>query len=76
MSSIKDAIVVRPRGGNLTDADVKKFLRKTRDSGLMDELRAREGFDKPSVKRRQKRLMAIHRRKMEENPPIVKAQRN
>ena len=63
--SRRDLIEVRPRDGHLSDQDIRKFTKMFRDSGLRDELRERSGYDKPSIKRRKKRLRAIFRQQEE-----------
>lgn len=57
-----DAISVVPRPNETADSYVKRFTRKWRNSGLLDELLERKGYDKPSVKRRKKAARAAFRR--------------
>ena len=42
---------------------VKRLKKKVRNIGLIKELRSRQQFEKPSAKKRRKKLKAIYQRK-------------
>ena len=48
-------VTVVPRKNEHPDKLIKRFLRKFKKSGVLDELRDRRYYEKPSVKRRKKR---------------------
>lgn len=47
-------VIVRPRPGEPDDRLIKRFMKKTRNDGIINEVRLRQGYEKPSVKRRRK----------------------
>ena len=47
----------RPDDG---EALIRRFVRKVRDDGVLGEARGRLSYEKPSVKRRRKRLASVH----------------
>lgn len=47
------AIVVKAQPGEPVDSVIRKFNRKVQTENLMQEIRAREHYMKPSVKRQQ-----------------------
>jgi small subunit ribosomal protein S21 len=51
--------------GNVEKA-LRKFKKKVQDSGLLDELRARETFEKPTTERKRKKgaAKARHRKRV------------
>jgi small subunit ribosomal protein S21 len=56
------------RGINVTVKDneninqaLRRFKRKVEDSGLLDTLRAKEFYEKPTTKRKRKKSAAINR---------------
>ena len=51
---------------------VKRFIRKTKKSGIIDEAKEKRFFKKPSEKRREAKRRAIARQKKE----IAKAKKN
>lgn len=51
---------VTVRNGNV-DAALRIFKRKVKNSGLLEELKAREFFEKPSVKKSKAKKYAISR---------------
>jgi small subunit ribosomal protein S21 len=57
---------IKPRRNEPQDRLIKRFLKKTKKSGLIEELRNRRDYKKPSDKRRRARQKAIARRKKEE----------
>tara|TARA_A100001201_G_scaffold22409_1_gene25250 strand:- start:291 stop:491 length:201 start_codon:yes stop_codon:yes gene_type:complete len=42
---------------------VKRLKKKVRNIGLIKELRSRQQFEKPSAKKRRKKLKAVYQRK-------------
>ncbi len=53
-------IIVPVKDGENIERALKKFKRKFEKTGVVKELRARQQFDKPSVKRRLKMERAIY----------------
>lgn len=53
-------IVVPVKDGENIERALKKFKRKFEKTGVVKELRARQQFDKPSVKRRKAKEHAIY----------------
>jgi len=47
-------VVIVPRNDRYVDRDIKKFLRKVKKNGILDEVRKRSYFEKPSVLRKRK----------------------
>lgn len=56
------SVVVR---NNDIDKAIKIFKKKVLQEGLLKELKAREAYEKPSVKRRRERAEAVRRNKKE-----------
>jgi len=48
-----------------TERMIKKFIRKTKKMGIIDECRERRYYTKPSVRKRQRRIEAERRRRKE-----------
>ena len=53
-------IIVPVKDGENIEKALKKFKRKFEKTGVVKELRSRQQFDKPSVKRRLKMERAIY----------------
>ena len=53
-------IIVPVKDGENIERALKKFKRKFEKTGVVKELRARQQFDKPSVKNRLKREKAVY----------------
>ena len=53
-------IIVAVKDGEIIERALKKFKRKFEKTGVVKELRSRQQFDKPSVKRRLKMERAIY----------------
>ena len=53
-------IIVPVKDGENIERALKKFKRKFEKTGVVKELRSRQQFDKPSVKRRVKMERAIY----------------
>lgn len=59
-------IQISPRPGEDTEKLVRRFTRKVRNEGILQEDWERRGYTKPSVKRRRKSSRARFRRDLEE----------
>jgi len=59
-------IEVYPKEGESGESLIRRFRKKVNNSGILKELKAREFYIKPSVRRRNKRKEAIQRCKLEE----------
>jgi small subunit ribosomal protein S21 len=53
-------IIVPVKEGESIDRALKKYKRKYEKTGIVKELRERQQFTKPSVKKRTQRLKAIY----------------
>jgi len=53
-------IVVPLKEGESIEKALKKFKRKFEKTGIVKELRSRQAFSKPSVKKRKQRIRAIY----------------
>ena len=53
-------IIVPVKDGENIERALKKFKRKFEKTGVLKELRSRQQFDKPSVKRRLKMERAVY----------------
>ena len=62
-------IKVKVKPGESIDKALKRFKRRFDQTGIKDEIRERQQFEKPSVKKRRTKLKAQYREKMraEEN---------
>ena len=65
MSKHKSKVSVKVRKGNIQKA-LSIFKRLVKDSDHLYELRDRKEFVKPSVKKRRKKQVAIHKQKLED----------
>ena len=59
-------IVIPVKEGENIERALKKFKRKFERTGVIKELRNRQAFTKPSVKKRQQKLRAIYIQKMQQ----------
>ena len=59
-------IVVPVKEGENIEKALKKFKRKFEKTGVVQELRARQQFDKPSVLNRLKRERAVYVQKLQQ----------
>ena len=57
-------IIVPVKEGENIEKALKKFKRKFEKTGIVKELRARQAFEKPSVKNRKKMMKAIYVQKL------------
>ncbi len=53
---------VRAREGEPFESIMRRFSKKVKQNGILSELRRREYYEKPSVKRKRKLLAARKRR--------------
>lgn len=58
-------IIINVKDNESIDRALKRYKRKHRDIGLIRELRRRQQFTKPSVKRRKEVLKAIYKQEKE-----------
>lgn len=58
-------IIVQVKEGENIEKALKKFKRKFEKTGVVKELRSRQQFDKPSVKKRLKMERAIYVQKLQ-----------
>jgi small subunit ribosomal protein S21 len=58
-------IIVPVKEGENIDRTLKKFKRKFEKTGVIRELRSRQAFVKPSVRRRDERKKAIYVQKLQ-----------
>ncbi len=63
---LKDMIIVPIKEGENIDRALKKFKRKFEKTGVIRELRARQAYVKPSVRRREEIKRAKYIQKMQQ----------
>ena len=59
-------LTIKPRRNENQDRLIKRFIKKTKKLGILEELKERRHYKKPSDKRRRAKQKAIARRKKEE----------
>jgi small subunit ribosomal protein S21 len=59
-------IVVQVKDGENIERALKKFKRKFENTGVMKEVRERQAYTKPSMKKREQKKRAIYRQKLKE----------
>ena len=59
-------IEIRPRPNEDADKFIKRFMKKVRNDGILQEVFMRRAYEKPSMKRRRKAARARFLRKLEE----------
>ena len=59
-------IIVPVKEGENIDRALKRFKRKFEKTGVIKELRNRQAFSKPSIEKRQQKLRAIYRQKLQD----------
>ncbi len=59
-------IIVPIKEGESIDKVLKKLKRKFEKTGVVKELRERQKFTKPSIKKREEKLKAIYIQKLQE----------
>ena len=57
-------LIIPVKEGENIERALKKFKKKYDRTGVVKELRQRQQFTKPSVKRRQEKLRAVYANKM------------
>ncbi len=65
MDSRFKGLEVKPRPNEEPDRFIKRFQKKVRSDGVLQEVYLRRAYEKPSVKRRRKRAQARFLRKIE-----------
>ena len=58
-------LTIKSRRNELPDRLVRRFIKKTKKSGIIDEARERRYYKKPSEKKREAKRRAIARQKKE-----------
>ncbi len=56
-------IEIRIRDGEHLESAIKRFKKKCSNDGVLAEIRKRQYYEKPSIKKRKKRLAALKRRR-------------
>jgi small subunit ribosomal protein S21 len=59
-------IVINVKENESLDKALKKFKKKFEKTGVVKELRARQAFEKPCIRRRQLLIRAAYREKMQQ----------
>ncbi|UTW60604.1 30S ribosomal protein S21 [bacterium SCSIO 12741] len=59
-------LIIPVKEGENIDRAVKKYKKKFERTGVMRELRSRQKFTKPSIKRREEILKAIYKEQMKQ----------
>ncbi len=59
-------IIVPVKEGENIDRALKKLKRKFEKTGVVKELRERQKFTKPSVKKREEKIKAIYKQQLQE----------
>tara|TARA_B100000123_G_scaffold194925_1_gene145915 strand:- start:162 stop:368 length:207 start_codon:yes stop_codon:yes gene_type:complete len=62
--AVNYSIKVRPRDN--IDRVIKRFIKRTKKMGIIDEVKERQRYTKPSDKKRRAKQQAIRRRKKNE----------
>jgi small subunit ribosomal protein S21 len=68
MDSRFKGLEVKPRQNEDPDRFIKRFMKKVRSDGVLQEVYLRRAYEKPSVKRRRKRAQARFLKKVENRP--------
>ncbi|PLX23830.1 MAG: 30S ribosomal protein S21 [Salinivirgaceae bacterium] len=58
-------IIIPVKEGENIDRALKKFKRKFEKTGVVKELRKRQQFNKPSVLKREQKIKAVYKQKMQ-----------
>lgn len=58
-------IVINVKENESLDKALKKFKKKFEKTGVVKELRARQAFEKPCITRRQQKIRAAYKQKMQ-----------
>lgn len=57
---------IKARNGDSSERVIKRFIKKVKKENILEEVRDRMSYKKPSDLRREKRKRAIRRRKLEQ----------
>ena len=60
-------IIIPVKEGENIDKALKKYKRKFEKTGVVKELRERQKYTKPSIKRREEKLKAIYIQQIKDN---------
>jgi small subunit ribosomal protein S21 len=63
-------IIIPVKEGESIDKALKKYKRKYEKTGIIKEVRQRQKFTKPSIKRRETKLKAIYIQQLKQNSMI------
>ncbi|WMJ75657.1 30S ribosomal protein S21 [Cytophagaceae bacterium ABcell3] len=63
-------IVIKVKENESIDRALKRYKKKFQQTGTLNEVRSRSYFEKPSVARRNQKIKAIYRQKMQNNENI------
>lgn len=66
-SSLK-GIEVTPKPNEQPERMIKRFMKKVRNEGILQEIFLRRCYEKPSVKKKRKKSKARFMRRIEEKP--------
>ena len=58
-------LTIRPRRNERPERFIKRFIKKTKKAGIIDEVKERRRYKKPSEKKREAKRRAIARQKKE-----------
>lgn len=59
-------LVIEVKDNENIDRALKRYKRKYRDTQIIKEIRKRQEFTKPSVRRRNERLKAVYRKRKDQ----------
>lgn len=59
-------LIVQIKEGDTVEKALKKYKKKFEKTGVVKQLRARQKFTKPSVRRREEIIKAIYKQKLQE----------
>lgn len=58
-------LIVQVKEGDTIEKALKKFKKKFEKTGVVKQLRARQKFTKPSVRRREEVIKAVYKQKLQ-----------
>lgn len=58
-------IVINVKDSESLDKALKKFKKKFEKTGVVKELRSRQAFEKPCITKRQQKIRAVYKQKMQ-----------
>jgi small subunit ribosomal protein S21 len=58
-------LVVAVKEGESIEKALKKFKKKFEKTGVVKQLRVRKNFEKPSITKRQTKIKAVYKQKMQ-----------